>query len=47
VDRSEVRVSHCLANLARAEHRTEFQLGSGPEVVAQELDREMVVAISS
>jgi hypothetical protein len=47
VDRSEVKVSHCLANFARAEHRTEFWLGSSPDVVIQELDRELVVALSS
>ena len=46
VDRSEVRASHCLANLTRAEHRTEFWLGSGPEVV-QALDRKLLVATSS
>jgi hypothetical protein len=29
VDRGQVRVSHCLANWARTEHRTEFWFGSG------------------
>ena len=47
VDRSKVRISHCLANLARAEERTEFWLGSGPEVVLRELDRELLVIPSS
>ena len=40
VDRGQVRVSHCLANLARAENLSMFWLGSEPEVVLQVLEVE-------
>ena len=41
VERSQVRVSHHLANLARMERRSEIWTGSGPEEILQllELDR--------
>jgi type III secretory pathway component EscS len=47
VDRSQVRVSHCLANFARAEARTDFWLGSGPECVLQALDLDRHVTPSA
>jgi ribonuclease HI len=37
VNRSQVRISHCLANLARTENITQFRLGSSPECVTQAL----------
>jgi ribonuclease HI len=43
VERSQVRVSHILANLARVERRTATWLGSGPEVVLQVLDHDRIV----
>jgi hypothetical protein len=43
VHRSQVRISHCLANLTRAENRTQFWLGSGPECVVQVLESESLV----
>lgn len=46
VDRSEVRVSHCLANFVRTERRTFVWLGSGPDVVLQELERELFVTVT-
>jgi hypothetical protein len=45
VDRSEVRASHFLANLARVENRTEFWFGSSPDF--QELNHELVVTLAS
>jgi hypothetical protein len=46
VERSQIRVSHCLANLARADHQTDVWLGSGPEIMFQELERECLVTLS-
>jgi hypothetical protein len=43
VERSQVRVSHVLANSARAERRNAFWLGSGPEAVLQLLDHDRLV----
>jgi hypothetical protein len=43
VDRSQVRISHCLANWARAEDRTSLWFGSGPECVLQVLASELIV----
>jgi ribonuclease HI len=43
VDRSQNRVSHCLANLARAESRSMVWLGSGPESIRQALDLDLLV----
>jgi ribonuclease HI len=37
VDRSQVRISHCLANRARAENLTIFWLGSVPEFLSRNL----------
>jgi ribonuclease HI len=45
VDRSEVRASHFLANLARVENRTEFWFGSSPDF--QELNHELAVTLAS
>jgi ribonuclease HI len=42
VVRVQVRVSHCLANFARTEHRSMIWLGSGPECVLQELEQELL-----
>jgi hypothetical protein len=47
VDRSQVRISHCLVNLARAENITRFWLGSGPECVVHALDAESFVILSN
>jgi ribonuclease HI len=47
VDRSQVRISHCLANLARAENITQFWLGSSPECVAHALVDESLVILSN
>jgi hypothetical protein len=46
VDRSQVRVSHCLANFARAEYQSNVWLGSGPESMIRELDLERLVTLS-
>lgn len=46
VDRSQVRVSHCLANFARAENRTVVWLGSGPDIMLHELELEHLVTLS-
>jgi ribonuclease HI len=43
VERSQVRVSHVLANSARAERRNAIWLGSGPEAVLQLLDHDRLV----
>jgi hypothetical protein len=43
VDRSQNRVSHCLANLARAKSRTMVWLGSRPESIRQALDLDLLV----
>jgi hypothetical protein len=43
VDRGKVRVSHCLANWARSEHRTAVWLGWGPDVVIQALEAKSFV----
>jgi hypothetical protein len=43
LDRGQVRVSHCLANLARTEHRTLFSFRSGPDAFMQELELEQLV----
>ena len=45
VERSQVRVSHCLANLARAELCTKTWLGSAPDVVLQELENDLCVSL--
>jgi ribonuclease HI len=45
VERSHVRVSHCLANYARAERRTSFWLGSGPKNVLQVLENDRLVTL--
>jgi ribonuclease HI len=44
VDRTQNRVSHCLANLARADSRTMVWLGAGPECVHQALDLDLLVS---
>jgi hypothetical protein len=44
VDRGQVRVSHVLANFARTDRRTVTWLGSGPDVVLQEIERESLVS---
>jgi hypothetical protein len=46
VDRSQVRVSHCLANFARAECQTDVWLDSGPEIMFRELELERLVTLS-
>jgi hypothetical protein len=46
VDRSQIRVSHCLANFARAEHQTDVWLDSGPEIMIRELEAEHLVTLS-
>jgi hypothetical protein len=43
VERSQVRVSHYLANMARVERRSETWLGSGSEDVLQMLDLDICV----
>jgi ribonuclease HI len=43
VERSQVRVSHDLANYARLERLTDLWLGSGPDVVLQALEHEQLV----
>jgi ribonuclease HI len=43
VDRSQVRSSHCLANMARAEHKSMVWLGSSPDCVRQVLESELSV----
>jgi hypothetical protein len=45
VDRSQVMISHCLVNLARADNITPFRLGSGPECVVHALDVESLVIL--
>jgi hypothetical protein len=48
VDRSKVRVSHCLTNFARVEQRTVIWLRSAPPyVVFQEVESELFVAPTS
>ena len=42
-DRSQVRVSHCLASLAKAEHRTDMWLGSGPDDILHVLEHDRFV----
>jgi ribonuclease HI len=44
VDRGQVRVSHVLANFVRTNRRTVTWLGSGPDVVLQEIERESLVS---
>jgi ribonuclease HI len=44
VDRTQNRVSHCLANLARAHSRTMVWLGAGPECVHRALDLDLLVS---
>jgi ribonuclease HI len=46
VDRSQNRVSHCLANFARTESRTMVWIGSGPDCLAQALvyDQDVIPA---
>lgn len=44
VDRTQNRASHCLANYARTEARTAVWLGSGPEVLSQEVDHDLLVS---
>jgi hypothetical protein len=43
VERLQVRVSHCLANFARAERHIAIWLGSGPDVVLQDLEHDRLV----
>jgi hypothetical protein len=43
VERSQVRVSHSLANLVRLQNRTVIRLGSRPEVVLKDLDHDRLV----
>jgi ribonuclease HI len=45
VERSQVRVSHCLANFARTERRTVMWLGFGSEDVLQVLDHDRLVTL--
>jgi hypothetical protein len=45
VERSQVRVSHFLANFARMEHRTAVWLGSGLEEVLQLLEHDRIVTL--
>jgi hypothetical protein len=45
VERSHVRVSHCLANLARAEQHTDIWLGSGLDDILQELENDHLVIL--
>ena len=47
VDRSEVRISHCLAKFAKSEERTGVWLGSGPDVVIEVHDVELSVIPTS
>jgi hypothetical protein len=42
-DRSQNRVSHRLANLARTDKLTMTWLGAGPECIIQELDQDLLV----
>jgi hypothetical protein len=44
VDRSQNRVSHCLANFARTELCTVVWFRSGPEVLSPFLDQDLVVS---
>lgn len=46
VERSQVRVSHHLANLARVERRSEVWIGSGPEEIIQLLELDRCVTLS-
>ena len=46
VDRLQVRVSHCLANFARVERRTELWMSSGPDIMLQELELERSVTLT-
>ena len=46
LDRSQVRISHCLANWARAESKTQFWFGSGPDVVIQALASDTLVILT-
>ncbi|CAM0872041.1 unnamed protein product [Alopecurus aequalis] len=46
VDRMQIRVSHCLANFARAERQTDIWPGSGPDIMLQELKLERSVTLS-
>jgi ribonuclease HI len=46
MDRSHIRVSHCLANFERADNQTDFCLGSGPDIMLQELGLERLVTLS-
>jgi hypothetical protein len=42
-ERSQVRISHGLANFARLEHHSATWLGSGPEAILQDLDHDRLV----
>jgi ribonuclease HI len=44
VDRSQNRMSHCLANLARIEGQTDIWIGSGPEGLSQVYDQDILVS---
>jgi ribonuclease HI len=46
VERSQIRVSHHLANLARVERRSEFWLDSGPVDILQLLEQDRSVTLS-
>jgi hypothetical protein len=45
VERTQVRVSHNLANLARVDRTTFTWLGSGPDVVNQFLEQDRLVTL--
>jgi hypothetical protein len=45
VERSQVKVNHCLTNYARKERRTFFWLGSGPENVLQFLEHDRLIIL--
>ena len=46
VDHLQIRVSHCLTNFTRAEHRIELWLVSGPHIMLQELELERSLTLS-
>jgi hypothetical protein len=46
VERSQIRVSHNLANLARVDLSTAFWLGSGPDAILQILEQDRRVTPS-
>jgi ribonuclease HI len=46
VERSQIWVSHNLANLARVNHQTVFWLGSGPDDILQILENDRLVTLA-